>query len=157
MTNRILELQVELLVLQHGRRSVVEAIAGTGGRPAEEIERDIASIQRRKVVKRRKEVNSEETLLREFRGRPDLLPLIRRLLQSYENRIFLPNLRDVQRFVERSGGLKSRLKSRQLAIVPLIRTLAGLTDTEIERIVHDLSAAGSNDYELLAREIMGKK
>ncbi|HXB67313.1 MAG TPA: hypothetical protein VNY05_03675 [Candidatus Acidoferrales bacterium] len=81
---------------------------------------------------------------------------MRALAVGYENRTFLPQLRDVQRFLDRTGVPHGKLKSRAAATPIVIRTLANLPPDNLTELLLDKTSTDS-DYALLARAIMGAK
>jgi hypothetical protein len=154
MSDRLLELQLELLVLRHGRRGVIEALTAAAGMTIEEIETAIASTERR--AKGRSAPPSPEAIARQaFAGRAGVLPTVLQLLAAYENKTFLPQLRDVQRLVQKSGVTRTRLRSRASAVGAMIKALATMDDADLRRLLVNELSTGTSDYEMLAHEIMG--
>lgn len=154
MTDRLLELQLELLLLRHGRRAVVEALAGAGGMTPEAVADAIRKVPQR-TKKRSAPPTVESVIQREVGSRPEHMLVVTRLMVEYENKTFLPQLRDVQRFLERATGTHARLKSRAAAAGQLVKALARMPESELRQLAAAATAPGTNDYELLAHEIMG--
>jgi hypothetical protein len=79
------------------------------------------------------------------------------LATRYENRTFLPQLKDAQRFLDRSGTPGKKLKSRNEAGHNVITALCRLSVEELRQLAaRSVSSKGDSDYVLLAREIVGK-
>jgi hypothetical protein len=151
----LLELELRLLILRHGRETVLQALAAIREPTFETVQEAIAVAEKRKRRGRPDPPPTSELVIRMFGDRPKILPVVQALTRDYENRTFLPQLRDVQRFLDRLGATRGRLKSRRLALGQLIRALRRLEDAEIEQLADASQTHGDSDYALLAREIMG--
>ena len=90
----------------------------------------------------------------ECRDHPDIEEPLRLLAVGFQNRTFLPNLRDVQRFLERTNSKPGKLKSREAAIPVLFRSLGKLTRDELLDLAQKNDVSGDSDFAILAREIM---
>ena len=156
MSDQLLQLEVRLLVLRHGRKAVLGALARVGSQSFEEVERELSALEARRPVRKAKAVITTESVISTaFAERPADIPMVEALVRKYENKTFLPQLRDVQRFIDRAGGPRGRLKSRSSALHQFIKSLAKMSSAEIELLVTDSGQPAKSDYELLAREIMG--
>jgi len=155
MNDQLLRLEVGLLVLRHGRRSVLEALALAENQSLEALEREITALATRKTVRKPKPITTESVIAKAFAERPEVIPSVEALVRDYENKTFLPHLRDVQRFIDRVGGPRGRLKSRSTALHQLIKALAKMRSDEIAELTRPSDRSDQSDYELLAREIMG--
>jgi hypothetical protein len=155
MKDQLLQLEMQLLVLRHGRRAVLQALAQLGNHTLEEVESEIWELEARKTTRKPKPVTADTVIAKAFSERPSDIPLVEALVRDYENKVFLPQLRDVQRFLDRIGGTRGRLKSRSTALPQLIKSLARMSSAELKDLRQDAGHSGKSDYELLAREIMG--
>jgi hypothetical protein len=86
--------------------------------------------------------------------RPEITELVTNLVGRFENRTFLPQLRDVVRFLDNTGVSHGKLKSRRHSTPTVIRALARLDTDELQRLAGPPAAVGDSDLALLAREIM---
>lgn len=156
MSDQLLQLEVRLLVLRYGRRAVLGALAQLGNQSLEEVESELSALEARKIVRKpRAAVTTESVISTTFADRPADIPMVEALVRRYENKTFLPQLRDVQRFIDRAGGPRGRLKSRLTALHQFIKSLSKMSSADIELLASDSDRSGKSDYELLAREIMG--
>lgn len=155
MNGRFLEIDVRLLVLRYGRQRVIQALARLGEQTVEELEQQLRTAEQTPKAKRPKRSILDLVAL-ESRERPDIAEPLRALAVAYENRTFLPNMREVRRFLERVGASERNPRSRAAAAPVLIRTLAGLTGDELLRLGAEERSGGESDYSLLARAIMGR-
>lgn len=151
----LLKLDIRLLLLRYGRRRVLDALAGLTDHTPEELEREIATAEDRKTKKKARTSSTSEMVASVFRDRPELVPTVEQLMNRYENKTFLPQLRDVQQFLDRVAGTRTRLKSRKTAIGPLLRALSSMKADDIPRLTAAAeTTSGDSDFALLARAIM---
>lgn len=151
----MLELELRLLLLRYGRRLVLETLASLGTQTIEDFEREISAIEDRRDRRAHKTAPSARTLIMEaFRDRPEVIIAVETLVANYEKRTFLPQMRDVQRFLNRYGEGSGRLRSRRTALTQLIEALAKMTPAQIADLSKTSEGSNDSDYALLAREIM---
>jgi hypothetical protein len=155
MNERLLQLELRLLVLRHGRRAVLDALATSESQSVEELESEISALEGRKTARKPKVVTTESVIAKAFAHRPEAIPVVETLVRKYENKTFLPHLREVQRFIDRVGGPRGRLKSRSTALNHVIKALAKMSSEELSQVTDGAETHGESDYEILAREIMG--
>lgn len=154
MTNDLLEIDVRLLVLRYGRTRVLEVLARTGNLSLDDLERRLQALAERAKPKRAKR-SLMDLVATELEQHPAISDPLRRLAVAFENRTFLPQLRDVIRFLDRNGVTHGKLKSRAAAAPVLVRFLARLPADELARLGVPDKATSDSDYALLARAIMG--
>ena len=161
MSDPLLQLELRLLILRHGKRRVLEGLATLGEQTLEALEAELAAINegggRKKSKTRKPEL--PEIITRECRSRPpEVTDVIQRLATKFENRMFLPELRDVHRFLERFGGASSgaRPKTRSVGIVKVVHVLAGMELDALKRLADTSAPVIDSDYAVLARQIMGR-
>jgi len=156
MTNNLLEIELRLLLLRYSRRRILEALAVLRESTVEEIEAELSLIEERVVSHKPRTTPSATDLVYEMsRARPESIEFLQALAARYDNRTFLPHLRDVQRFLDRIGFAHGQLKSRRAAARHMLTALCRLSVDDLKRLsTHGATTSG--DYEMLAREIMGK-
>lgn len=158
MTHDLLDIDVRLLIIRYGKRKVLEALARLGEQTLDELMQQLPAVKQgsKSKTKRRAEPPSLIDLVAsETRGKDDLTELVRVLAVEFQNRTFLPHLRDVQRFLDRAGVPHGHLKSRAAAARVVIRALATLSRDELLHLAERDRSSGDSDYSLLARAIMG--
>jgi hypothetical protein len=157
MRDQLLDIDVRLLVLRHGRQRVLSALARLVEQTPEELEEQLRTLGHISVTRRRKEPSQSliEFAVSECRDRGEILEPLRALAVAFENRSFLPNLRDVQRFLHRTGASPQKLKSRAAAGPVVIHVLSKLPRDELDNLVSQGAPGGESDYALLSRAIMG--
>lgn len=155
MRDPLIGLELRLLLLRHGRGAVLEALANVGDQTVEDLEREIAEVASKKAKRKPRQTSTASLIAKVFHDRPELIPVVERLVMHYENKTVLPQLRDVQRLLTRLGATQGRLRSRSTALPRLVRALAEMDADEIERLSQPEDGSSDSDYALLAREIMG--
>ena len=153
MNERFLELELRLLILQYGRQKVVRALARLAEQTPEELEQQFRAAEETGKAKRPKP-SLMDLVTFEGREHPEIEEPLRLLAIAFQNRTFLPHLRDVRRFLDRTDSTHGKLKSREAAAPVLFRALGKLTRDELLRLAHNNDAPGESDFSLLAREIM---
>ena len=154
MTQELLDLDVRLLILRHGRAKVLQALAVLGEQTVEELERQMQTLGQKTKPKKRAQPALMDLVAEQAGLYPEVSEPLRALAVAFENRTFLPQLRDVQRLLDRIGAPHGKLKSRTAAAPALIRALAKLGPEELARLTADKPGSYS-EYSLLARAIMG--
>lgn len=162
MRDKLLELEVRLLMLRYGRRPVLDALATISEQSVEQLEQQLKAMEDgvRSKRKRPSKPTLMEVAMVESEGRPEIANLLRVIATKFENRAFLPNLRDVERFlyrIEQPRSSRRAFKSRTAAGLALIRALAKLPQEEVHRLADTAPSAGESDYSILSRAIMGKR
>lgn len=155
--DELLKLELRLILLRHGRRKVIQVLAALGDQSPEQIEADLAAAEKNKKSAMPRYTPSAAELAAEIaREKPASAEVMRSLAMRYDNRTFLPQLRDVQRFLEQAGVQRKKLRSRREAAKEVFALLSRLRADELQRMVVSAEPAKDSDYALLAREIMRK-
>ena len=157
MKDQLLEIDVRLLVLRYGRQRVVKVLARLGQQTPEELERELRTAEQRSNSDRVAKQTQSLTDVVDFecREHPEIAESLRSIAVRFENRTFLPHLRDVQRFLDRMGASERTAKSRAATGPALIRTLSKLKREELVMLVARDGSPRESDYSLLSRAIMG--
>lgn len=155
MNEALLQIEIRVLLLRYGREKVLEALANVGDQTVDALREDIAAAEKGKAARKPRPTPAPELLVAEtFRARPDLVPLVQALVSRYENRTFLPHIRDVHRFLDRLGAT-ARPKARRAALGHVLKALARMDAADLGRLVPGTGGQAESDYAVLAREIMG--
>jgi hypothetical protein len=157
MKDELLDIDVRLLVLRYGREKVLAALSRLVEQTPAELERHLQILGRKMTATRRKAPRAPlvEVASSECRDRTEIMEPLRALAAAFENRSFLPNLRDVRRFLDRAGAPSKKLKSRAVAGPVVIRVLSKLPTNELTNLASRDASGGESDYALLSRAIMG--
>jgi hypothetical protein len=152
----LLKLDVQILLLRHGRRKVLDMLATLEERTAEQLELELRAAQGRREKRVRKTSSALDLLPEISSSVPEVAEALRVLATRYENRMFLPQIRDVQRFLDRLGVAHKTLRSRRDAARRVMIALSKLTLDQLIQLAK-LPESNSSDYADLAREIMGRR
>jgi hypothetical protein len=155
----LLNVELRVLLLRHGRRRVVETLALLGEQTIEEIEAELAAASdKKKPGRNRRQPRSATEIAAELlRDKPENREAVQRLATRYDNKAFLPQLRDVQRFLDRAGASRKRLRDRRTAAAQVMAALSRLGADELKQMAASAEVNLDSDYALLAREIIGNK
>lgn len=154
MTNDLLDIDARLLILRYGRTKVLQALARIGDQTIDELEQQMQVIARKPRPPRAKP-SVVDLFAAHAKEHPAIADPLRTLAVGFENRTFLPHLRDVQRFLDRTGVAHGKLKSRAAAAPAVVRALAKLAPDNIARLAATDQGGNDSDYSLLAHAIMG--
>ena len=153
MSSKLLDIDVQLLILRYGRPKVLQALARLGKQTVEDLEHQLRAAAPKPKAKRPKP-SAMDLLASACRERPEIAEFLRALALHFDNRTFLPHLRDVRRFLDQIGTPPAKLRSRAAAAPFLIQALAKLTPEDLSRLSVTDESAGESDYSLLAHAIM---
>ncbi len=153
MSNKLLDIDVQLLILRYGRPKVLQALARLGDQTVEDLEHQLRAAEQEPKAKRQK-LHAIDLIASACRERPEIAESLRALAVRFDNRTFLPHLRDVRRFLDRIGASPAKLRSRAAAAPFLMQALAKRTSEDLSRLSITDESAGESDYSLLAHAIM---
>jgi hypothetical protein len=155
VSDEFLRLEVRLLVLRYGKQQVLRALAAVGDQTIDDLEQQIAAAESNRKKKTRKApLTAVELAAVESKDKPIIAETLRRLAIAFDNRAFLPQLRDVERFLERGGSPKKKFKSRAAAAPALFHALGQMSHDDLVRLSSQRAVGNESDYSLLARTIM---
>jgi len=147
-----LPLQLRLLISVYGRNKVLQALAIADDSPIDNIIADINSLQVSKK-KPKREKGADEIISSIVTNHPSR-DLLEKLAVRFENKTFLPDLHQVNDFLERHGAIRT-MRLRKKALRPLLELLSKWTPERLASLLEEsASRESSTDYALLANEIM---
>jgi hypothetical protein len=157
MVTDLLDINLKLLVLQHGRPRVLQSLAHISDVSQESIENQLTSIAKAKAAKLTRTRPTPDELL----ARMDLPAAKRELLSSlmreFENKRFLGELRLVGKFF-REHEVGAAPKTRKNALPKVLQVLANLPVSELENLLSDCANQnGGSGFSNLAGAIMGSQ
>ena len=156
MNDDILALELRLLILRYSRRRIIDALARLEDQTPEEVENELNIALERETRRKLKPKQRPTTdlIAHACQDRPEIAEAVTTLANRFENRTFLPQLRDVVRFLDRSGISHGKLKSRRASTPKVVAALAKLNAEELRHLAAPPAPGIENDFALLAREIM---
>ena len=152
----LLDLELRLLVARHGKTEVAKALSTIGDVDLAVVDGDLKDYERRRAKKgtlraRRKSI---EEMVRDANPQPTARELVEKLARAYDERDFLPELRDVRRFLESRRVSVSTLRSRSDALPTVLRVLAEYDLDELVALDKGRATDGS-DLGVLTDQILG--
>ncbi len=136
MDKKIIDLELEILVLKYGREKVVEALSRIEGKTMEDIEKWILAAKRPKKRKSRIRKTGEEILNDKIRRVGESKKThIAVLAESFLNGSFLETTKEIEDFFTSSGMRTPSRSSRKDKLVRLIDALDKLPNDELHRLV----------------------
>jgi hypothetical protein len=153
MRSKFLEYQIVLLLAQYGKLAVLAALAAKLETSEEQL---MAQMQRppAKARQRAKERRSFDVGSAVAGEDPAKAQLLRTLHNRYENRTFLPELRDVKRFFEQFGQAIGSVKSRAALLPKVMRFLAEREMSELESLTKTPTGSDYSSLGLISDEIL---
>lgn len=158
-TQQFLKTQVHLLVAQFGRKTVLEAVAGLTDLTPEELQKQVSQLQANRRAKGPSREMSLDELIAALPPMPEeIRDSVMQLGRLLESKLFLPNLRDAEEFLRRTGAPNRRFKTRKQARGPVLRALSEMPRSELESLLaRYANTGGKSDYAILANELMGRE
>jgi len=164
--NQVLNLQIQLLLHQHGRKDVMEALAIVEDVDLASIQNEIQSLRNKRRSKTRasggntngrktRRRESAKDLIKEVQLEPDAKSLVEQIALAYERKEFLPELRHVRQYLEEAGKDVSELRFRAEALPEVIAVLSTYSHDRLGKLVESFKyTGGRNDLEILTNEIL---
>lgn len=155
-----LRLHLSLLLAQYGEPNVLEGLASLLGNTPKELHDRLYDVQkvghaRQKKPKGQVRVGSSVDSL--FADHPDKAELLRKIQARFVARTFLPELKDVRRFLDRHGQSSASLKKRDDAFLRVAKQLVGLSKSELEAVATESMSSGYSSLGLISDQILGRK
>ena len=154
----LLDLELRLLIAQHGKTQVSEALSAIGEVDLTGIDSEIKAYEdkaKRKNTQPRSRKSIEEMVQDANPDSLDAKRLIEQLARRYENKEFLPELREVKRFLESRHVPVARFRSRADALPTVLRLLAQSTLDDLQALDEKKRARGS-DLGIITDQILGR-
>lgn len=155
MREDYLELELRFLLLRYGKRKVLATLAKLGDQTTEELQVILGELAKKPKTKR-KQKSLSELVEKECKDKPEILGVVKALATRFENKQFLPQLKDVQRFLEQVGNFRGKARARTTAAPKVIKVLAGLSKDELDQFADYGIGPDDNDFAILAQALMGK-
>lgn len=129
----LLDYEIALLLAKHGENRVLGTLAAKLKLSPEQLERKLAELNNRGTPTKstRKPIDATAAVESIAAEQPEKASHLRLLLDRFQNKTFLPELKDVRRFFDlHSAGLGS-VKSRAEAVPRLFKLLGSLDESEL--------------------------
>ena len=155
----LLELELRLLIAQHGKTRVSKALSAIGEVDLSVIDNGIRAFEDRAKRKngQRSSKKSIEELVHEAKPNSlDAKRLIEKLAHAYENKEFLPELRKVKHFLESRSIPVTRIRSRADALPRVLRVLAQAELDDLQ-VLNERTRVRESDLGMITDQILGRK
>ncbi|HKM65401.1 MAG TPA: hypothetical protein VJY39_23225 [Acidisphaera sp.] len=150
----MLEIDVSLLFLRYGKDVVLDCIRQLEERSADEVAAAVSALSKGAKKRQPRKSALDKALEIELQRRPDLAEPLRVVAANFDSKRFLPNLRDVRRFLEKLGRAPETAKTRAQAGPVLLQALCELSRDELAEIASASNATGESGLALLTRAIL---
>ena len=156
MKENLLQLELRLLIHKYGYDSVLQVLADTKGNSLKEIELLLSNLEKKTVhSKAPSKKKSELEIAEEVIKNSEHYSILKQLAVNYQNKTFLPQLKDVKRLLEQHGVKSKGLKSRLLATRKVFGLIKRLDKKELHELMLDEKENGETTFSALASEIIG--
>ena len=152
----LLDLELRLLIARHGKARVSEVLSSIEVVKLAALDSDVKAYERDSTKKRRvRSRKSVDEMIRDANPEnPDTEHLVRKLALAYENRRFLPGLREVRRFLESRYMSADKFRSRADALPAVIKVLARTEPDELATLDEREETRGG-DLGIITNQILG--
>lgn len=152
----LLGLELRLLIARHGKARINEALSSMEDVNLATLDADVKAYEgRRNKVRPRPRKSIDEMIQEANPENPDAEHLIRKLALAYEDRRFLPELREVKRFLESPRTSAAKFRSRADALPAVIKVLAQTGFDELTTLDEREGTRGG-DLGIIANQILGR-
>ena len=153
----LLGLELRLLIARHGKARVSEVLSSIEDVDFAALDSDVKAYEegntKRRKTRPRKSI--DEMIQEASPENDDAERLIQKLALAYEDRRFLPGLRDVKHFLESRRTSAEKFRSRADALPAVIRVLAKADHGELAELDERNEARGG-DLGIIASQILGR-
>ena len=154
----LLDLELRLLIARHGKTRVSEVLSAIGDVDLTVIDTGITDYEekaKRNKTQRRPRKSIEEMVRNANPDSLDAKRLIEKLARAYENKEFLPELREVKHFLESRRVPVAKFRSRADALPTVLRVLAQYELDDLQVLGENRRVRGS-DLGIITDQILGR-
>lgn len=153
--NEIIKLKVKLLIAEHGRRTLIEALASVDNVEIGDIEKEIEAYKTKKKKPKRQRKGLVELLQNLPTPSEEARQILEKIVYRYDSREFLPQLRDVRKFLDSQDETTPILKSRKDALPIVINVLSHKTVDELQQLSDESVLNSGGDLGIITEQILG--
>lgn len=154
----LLDLELRLLIARHGKTRVSEVLSAIGDVDLAVIDSGIKAYEekaKRNKTQRRRRKSIEQMVRNANPESLDAERLIAKLARAYEDREFLPALREAKYFLESRGVPVAKFRSRADALPAVLRVLAQTRLDDLQVLDENRRVHGS-DLGIITDQILGR-
>lgn len=154
-SSKFLDYEVTLLLAKYGKSSLLEALAKKLELTPDQLEATLQTPPNQRSVSHSRKKPPPFDLLKQLsREFPNKAHLLQTLYERFDNRTFLPELRDVRRFFDQHARPLGASKSRAESIEKVLRLLAELDVAELEALCQAQPENAYSSLGLISDEIL---
>ena len=154
-SSNFLDYEVTLLLAKYGKSGLLEALAKKLELTPDQLEATLRTPPNPRPIsrsrKRPSSVDLAKQLAHEF---PNKAHLLQTLSERFDNRTFLPELRDVRRFFDQYARQLGASKSRAESVGKVLKLLAELDVAELEALCQAQPENAYSSLGLISDEIL---
>ena len=156
MKKDILQIEVDLLLLKYGEPAVIKAISSSINKSVDEIYEKIRILKEQKTNaektprQKKQPIDIAKEVIVGSTNENELF----KLAILYQNKQFLPQLKDVRRFLGRFN-IDKDIRSRNDATRIVFESLLQCSPGELVNLARDSNTNGQSSFDTLAEHIMG--
>lgn len=156
MKKDLLNIEIRLLIQKYGYQAIMQSLADIKETSIEEITDLVIALENsKKQANNPKKAKNDIDLILKQVANHDNSELLIELLNRFQNKTFLPQLKDVKRFLERLGMNVGNINLRASSAKKLFGKLQSLRKEELESILEEVPINGESAFSALANEIIG--
>jgi hypothetical protein len=154
-SSQFLEYQISLLLAEFDSQPVLSALANKLGATEAELRAQLEKIGSVRPSRRTRTRRQPEDVVRKLSTLyPEKAERLIALSLRFQNREFLPTLRDVQRFFAQHTGKSPKIDSRSKALPKLLALLADMSAGELDRLREGESMSGYSALSDISGEVL---
>lgn len=154
-SDKFIDYEVALLLAKYGKEVVLRALAQKLGLAQAELELVLQGIEKEKPSPRpSKKTPPIDPIEITVSQHPEKADQLRALHARFQNRMFLPELRDVRRFFEQHSRSPGALKSRVQSLPKLVKLLAELDAAELDSLCQASQQTAYSSLGVISDEIL---
>ncbi len=154
---RFLEYEVALLLAKYGKSALLKALAQKVNLTPEQLEAILQNPPTQSRTHPRKKQSASELVDALAREHPEKAESLRVLQARFENRSFLPELRDVKRFFDQRHRTLGSAKSRVETFPKVAKLLAELDAAELSALCQSQPQSGYSSLGIISDEILRRE
>ncbi len=154
-TPRFLEYEIALLLAKYGKSAVLKVLAQKINCSEAELEVLLTAIEKQKKTPHHKPATlASDQLETVVSQHPEKSVQLRALYARFQNRTFLPELRDVRRFFEQHSENLGHTKSRAASLPKLLMLLVELKPAELDELYKARELGEYSSLGIISDEIL---
>lgn len=157
-SGKLIEYDILFLLAKYGEAPVLRTLASKLGISEPDLEdklRNLKTERPRALTSGRSQARRKlEPVLCQY---PEKAEYLQTLFARFQEKTFLPDLRDVKRFLDRNSEVELAVRSRDEATSKLFTLLGSLEQDELARLCRTVDSPQTSSLGLISDEILRRK